>query len=166
VTAGATFRHALARHDLVFDETAPGVWTVFPDGITRRTGLDIDVTARLDGRHLLGFSLTLEGTRNTATARAIPYVPTVQGAARYEHRFLFGLEAGASLTVVGERTVTLAADRSVGAFALLDMFAEYPLIERMTIRGVLNNCANVSHRWWDGYRPVPRSVAVSLGYTW
>lgn len=161
----AAIRHALARGDLHYVPAA-GTWTLLRDGIARRTGLDVDVTARPGVSDLLAVSLTLEGTRSTATGEALPYAPVIRGTARYEHRFPFGLEAGAALTAVGERTATPAADRRLPAFVLADVSASYPVLDLLRLRAELNNIANTGHRWWDGYRPVPRSLTVSLAITW
>lgn len=165
VRATAVLEYTRARSlPLFLDGERGGVWTPEYAGVTRTLGLRSVVRAGFGDGHTASVSLVFQGARNSFLDAAPPYVPSAAVAATYGYRFPFGLTAGGSLQVVGERP---AGDgRVVPGFALLDLTTSITVAGGLTLTGTVTNLLNPSCAWWEGYGAPPRGVGVSLSHSW
>jgi hypothetical protein len=156
-----------ARNYPVFVDTAAiRLWSPAYDGTVRIISLDADLYADATDRDNLGASLSVRSSRSSISDKSVPYLPMLLVSGLYQHRFPFGLTLGTTMQVIGSQYADLEEQRSLAAFTLWDVKAEYALAPRWVVTGAVQNLLDQKQVWWEGYAGLPRTASLGMSYTW
>jgi hypothetical protein len=148
------------------DPAARGVWEVSYMGTTRIVSVNAELNTDITDADNFGASLSARGNKNSATGQRNPYFPALMSSATYRHRFPFGLVTGAGVQVVGRRSTDPTNSRHLPALAILNLNAEYVILQGWNVSMVLHNVFDKGLTWWDNYPGIPRTVSFATGFAW
>jgi outer membrane receptor protein involved in Fe transport len=162
-----TLNYRQARNYPVFvDPSTIRVWSPEYGGTVRIVSVDADLYADIADRDNVGASVSVRSTRYSTTDKSIPYFPALLISSLFQHRFPFGLMLGTTMQVIGSQHADTQEQRSLAAFALWDINAEYVIAPRWNVKGTLQNLLDQNQMWWEGYAGPPRTVSLGMSYTW
>jgi outer membrane cobalamin receptor len=148
------------------DRNSTGMWDVLYSGTTKILSLDGELYARLSDADNLGASVSIRSNKNSSTGNRNPYFASFLSSASYQHRFAFGLTMGSALQIVGSRSVDLAGSRTLPAFVVLNLDAEYVVVPRWSLIVTLNDLLNQEQTMWEGYPGLQRTVSLGTSFVW
>lgn len=154
------------NHPVFVDTSAAGLWHPVYDGTVRILSLDADVYADVTEQDNIGASVSLRSTRWSETGGAVPYLPRVLVSGLYQHRFPFGLTLGTTMQIIGSQYADPRRRRSLAAFTLWDVKAEYMVAPRWAVNGTVQNLLDQKQVWWEGYAGLPRTASLGMSFTW
>jgi hypothetical protein len=163
----ATMTYQRVKNLAIFVESATGgTWDAFYDGTTRLLGVEGEASGNLGARSNLSFSIRVQGSRNSATGRAVPYTPTLRFSAYCRYKFPSGISIEPVVRYVGSQFANLEHTAEVPSYFQVDVKTEYEILPRFAVGVTLGNVLNQKHEQWRGYRGIPRNITASARYSW
>jgi hypothetical protein len=153
-------------YPLYSDPGLTGTWNIEYAGKTTFITLDGSLYADISEDDQAGLNVTVRSTRNSETNAPVPYVSRVSVSGQYSHRFPIDVTVRSSLQMLGSSPADLSNSRSVPAYAVLSMGAEYSVAYQLEILMSLENILNSEQRRFEGYPGSRRSVGIGLRYSW
>ncbi len=162
--ASAAFKYRRVHGYPMFSYTSERMWEVTYTQTTRMTSIESEIYVE-PGASLVGVKVVLQQSRAEANRpEAVPYLPEVLVKATAQHAFAMGLRVASDVRYTGRRYADLQNARSLPAFVVWDVRAEYG--ERIRVGAEVTNVLDRRESAWEGYAGEPRRIMLSLGYTW
>lgn len=148
VEIGATWFHRSTSNQIVFIScTAPltGICTGRPFGTydnvarARAKGLEFGLTVKPVEALTVQANYSWIDAENRANGLKLSRRPSQSVNASVDYRWAFGLETGATVTVVGDSFDNASNTRRLDGYALVDLRASYPLTEKIALYGRVEN---------------------------
>ncbi|MBI5464256.1 MAG: TonB-dependent receptor, partial [Ignavibacteriales bacterium] len=95
----------------------------------------------------------------------VPYMPGIEVSSWFNHKFSDGFETYAAAKAIGGRTSSLSGN-TLPAAAIVDVGAEYRIVESMSVTIELRNVTNQRYELWRGYAAVPLTMSVYATLRW
>ena len=164
---GATWFHRDTEDQIDFIScfgVSGGICTGRPFGTydnvrsTRSGGLEAVVTLRPTDRFTVSGNYTFLNARNRLNGRELARRPRETANVVVDHRWSFGLAAGATVTHVGDSFDDARNVRRLDGFVLVDLRASLPVAAGLEVYGRVENLFNAQYQTVFGYGTAGRAA--------
>lgn len=166
IELSATWFHRDTDNLIVFIScpTNTGICTNRPFGTydsiarARAKGLETSVTFRPTDALTVEGGYTWIDAEDRGTGKVLPRRPADSAYASVDWRLPFGLEAGATATVVGHSFDNASNTRRVKGYVVVDLRASYPITDRIELYGRIENLFDEKYETIFQYGTQPRAA--------
>jgi outer membrane receptor protein involved in Fe transport len=143
-----------------------GVWDLFYDGTTDIAELHTEGMYSISNEGNVSGTFILRNSKSSETDSQVPYLPVLEGSARYQHFFKFGLTLTASLQYIGQRRISLQTIDELTSYMLFDIGGEYRITNNVGFFATLKNIFNQKYYLWDNYEALPFTAMAGVSVRW
>jgi len=141
-------------------------WVVLYDGTTKFFSLSGEIQLNLTSADRLTGTVTILGSKNSATDHRVPYFAPVMISSQYSHRFPFGLATHLSGQFLSQRPIDLHDSQQLSSFFLLSARGEYQVLRNISLSLHLNNIFNEHYSTWNLYQELPFTIRGEVSVRW
>jgi outer membrane cobalamin receptor len=151
---------------LYADSSGVGVWNLAYGGKSSRFIFKAELFANLSPNDYFGSALTINSTNNSATQKALPYVPEVEGSFVYNRTLSSDLTLSAGLSFFHTRMDNAFNGRDLAGSLILDAGTEYRIQSQLKVFLEIHNLTSQRYELWKGYQAMPFTVALGVHVLW